>query len=91
MAEAKKKKKYKVIYDRNGCIGAAACAAVLPEMWEMSSSDGKADLDDGKEQDSVGIFEAEFTKEQLEKVISSAEVCPVNVIQIYDADGNKII
>ena len=36
-------KKYIVEYEREGCIGAAACVAVQPEAWEIVD-DGKADL-----------------------------------------------
>ena len=39
--------KYKVEYDREGCIGAAACAAADPKNWVMVD-DGKADLVDGE-------------------------------------------
>jgi ferredoxin len=35
-------KKYKIVYDREGCIGAAACISVAPNSWKMGD-DGKAD------------------------------------------------
>ena len=41
--------KYKVVYERNGCIGAAACAALLEERWKLSDMDGKANLVSGVE------------------------------------------
>ena len=35
--------KYKIIYDRDNCIGAAACVAVNPEYWVLKE-DGKASI-----------------------------------------------
>jgi len=82
--------KYKVVYERNGCIGAAACAALLEERWKLSDMDGKANLVSGVET-KPGVFEYEFTEEQLGKILESAEACPVNVIHIYDEEGKKLI
>jgi len=91
-------KKYKIVYDRKGCIGAAACAAVSPEFWEMKD-DGKAHLigsktdEDGNEV--LIITESQMTdgvKKALESNKEAAEVCPVQVIHIYDEEtGEKII
>ena len=91
-------KTYKVVYDRKNCIGAAACAAVAPEFWEMKE-DGKADLVGGNVDEHGNQFiilkESELTKEMKRAIDlhkEAAEVCPVQVIHIYDADtGEKII
>ncbi|MDP3917469.1 MAG: ferredoxin [Nanoarchaeota archaeon] len=86
------KKKYTIVYDRPSCIGAAACEAVDSLRWKIADSDGKADLIGGIEKgEEPGTFILEFDEDDLEKVKESAEVCPVNVIHIYDSDGNKII
>jgi len=91
MAEEKPKKKYKVVYDREGCIGAAACAAVYPERWEIVE-DGKADLVGGTPKDDNEIQEFEFDEDELEKMMAGAESCPVNVIHIIDMEtGEKLI
>ena len=91
-------KKYKIVYDRNGCIGAAACAAVSPEFWEMKE-DGKAHLK-GSTTDENGneiliITEnqmADGMKKALEANKEAVEVCPVQVIHIYDEEtGEKLI
>ncbi len=87
----KSKRMYKLVYDRAGCIGAAACEAVYPLRWTMASSDGKADLIDGKQVDQSQIYEYYFDESELDKIMGSATVCPVNVIHIYDPDGNKLI
>lgn len=80
--------KYKIFYDREGCIGAAACA-VVSERWKIAQ-DGKADLDGGK-QDDAGWFIAEIDEADLEKEIEAAKACPVLVIHIKDENGNQIV
>lgn len=82
--------KYKVVLEREKCIGAATCVAVYPERWELQE-DAKVDLkaDDVKKENSNQVLW--ITEEELEKFKESAEVCPVNVIHIYDEKGNRII
>ena len=84
-------KKYKIIYDREGCIGAAACAAVNPDDWEIVE-DGKANLLKGaeeppKSQQWVRIIDESELKRNLE----AAESCPVKVIKIVDLQTGKTI
>jgi ferredoxin len=70
---------YKIVYDREGCIGAASCTAIS-ENWEMS--------DDGK-----AIFHKEIiSEEELAAEKEAAESCPVQVIHIINVDtGEQII
>ena len=86
-------KKYRVVYDRSACIGAAACVAVQPEKWEINSEDGKADLIGSNKilEDGKTTWVVEFSDEEFEKFMESAQVCPVNVIHIYDEDGKKLV
>jgi len=82
--------KYKVVLEREKCIGAATCVAVYPEKWELQE-DAKVSLKDDnvkKESDNEILW---ITEDELAKFKESAEVCPVNVIHIYDEKGNKII
>ncbi len=84
------KKKYKVVYDRAGCIGVLTCSAFYPERWAISKDDAKADLVGGVEdKTSPGIWLLEFTEEELERFKLSAESCPVAVIHIYDVETNE--
>jgi len=69
-------KMYKVVYDRNLCIGAAACATAAPEGWEIDKEDGKANLIDGKKTE-VEKFEIIIDEKDYRKFQDSAEVCPV--------------
>lgn len=79
MDEQPKKKKYIIEYDREGCIGAAACIAVAPDSWEMDD-DGKANL-----------LKKEIDEDELEINKQAAEACPVNVIRIKDKDTGEYI
>ncbi len=80
-------KKYKVIYDRKLCIGAAACVESTPEGFEIDSDDGKANLINGKKIDHE-VFEMILTEDQYSKFKDAEEVCPVNncikVIEIHE-------
>jgi ferredoxin len=81
-------KHYKIVYNRDDCIGAAACIAAFPERWEMAD-DGKADLKGGKPNDDNSVQELEITQEEFQKMMDSAQACPVNVIHIIDLETNK--
>ena len=86
------KKRYLVVLERSKCIGAAACVAVQPERWILNTEDGKVDLIGGrKKDDGTEEWELSFTDEELEKFLNAAQVCPVNVIHVFDEDGNKLI
>ncbi|MEM4375624.1 MAG: ferredoxin [Candidatus Woesearchaeota archaeon] len=85
------KKRYKIVYDRENCIGAAACAAVDPDDFEMAS-DGKAELKGGKAVKDRMVFEKEITEEEFKRAKEAAEACPVNVIHIIDLEtGEQLI
>ncbi|RME78203.1 ferredoxin [Candidatus Woesearchaeota archaeon] len=69
--------RYKIVYDRNGCIGAGACAAVSKN-WKMNDLDNKADF-----------LEAEFSEEDLEHNLDAARMCPVQVIKIINTETGE--
>lgn len=81
-------KKFRVEYDREGCIGAGVCVAVDEKDWEMNA-DGKADLKGGKKDDDISV--KEIDESGLEEMKAAAEGCPVNVIHIIDEKGKKLI
>jgi ferredoxin len=85
-------KKYKIVYDRSTCIGAASCVGALPETWSLND-DGKADLADFQTEDgNITQFKiVELDEEGLQKEKHAAEVCPVNIIHIFDVEtGDQI-
>lgn len=81
-------KKYRIEYDREACIGAAACVAAYPERWSLAD-DGKADLKDGIPNEDNSVQTLEFGQEEFEKFLESAQACPVNVIHVIDLSTNK--
>jgi ferredoxin len=84
-------KRYKIVYDREGCIGAAACVAAYPERWTLAD-DGKADLKDALPNDDNTEQTLEISEEEFQKMMDSAQACPVNVIHIIDLEtGQRVI
>lgn len=87
--ETKKEKRYKVIYERDACIGAGACIMASPKYWEMDK-EGKAILKEGKKNKEV--FEIEINQEDFKQILEAAKACPANCIHIIDKKtGKKII
>ena len=84
--------KYKIIYDREGCISAYACCVVCPNHWVINSNDSKADLVDAVRNPETGMDEKDIDEEDFESNKAAAISCPVNVIHIIDKEtGEKII
>ena len=76
----KTKKKYKIIYDREGCIGAAACVAVYGRQWTLD--------DEGKAKYAI----EEFDDDELMENVAAAKSCPVSVISIINQEtGEKVV
>ncbi|MBI4894687.1 MAG: ferredoxin [Candidatus Aenigmarchaeota archaeon] len=69
-------KRYKVVFDRDLCIGAAACATAHPSGWEIDKEDGKANLVGGIKT-GVEKFEMVFDESQYRDFLNASEVCPV--------------
>ncbi len=70
---------YRIIYEREGCIGAASCVAACSGNWVLAK-DGKAD------------FKKEIIEEhELQANKDAAESCPVMVIHIEEVETGKRI
>ena len=80
--------KIKILYDREGCIGAGVCAAIADKVWVMND-DGKADLIGGK-QDEDGKWILEIDEADLDVNKQAAEGCPALVIHLLEENGEKI-
>ena len=82
--------KYKIEFDREGCIGALACCAVAQKFW-IDDKDGKVDLEGATFNQETGKWELIIDEEELEVNKEAAEVCPVDVIKItkIEEDDNK--
>lgn len=75
--------------DREKCIGAASCVALLPQVFKLDQ-ENKAVLHsrDGSEtSDWTDVFEVDA---ELDDLIQAAESCPTLAIIIEDDDGNQI-
>ena len=77
--------KYRIVYDRNNCIGAATCEALDPDHFKLVD-DGKADLLGGSEKDGKWVLETDDLKE----AIGAAQGCPAKVIEVYDETGKRL-
>ncbi len=82
-------KRYKIVYDRNGCTEFGGCAAASKQF--DIADDRKADLVGGKK-NKAGLWELEITEEEYAKNKDAAEICPAKVIHIIDLEtGEQII
>ncbi|HBV32926.1 TPA: ferredoxin [Patescibacteria group bacterium] len=75
--------------DRELCIGAASCLALLPEVFELDE-EGKAviiDKDGNKTSDNT-----DYSKIGIDAnlILEAARSCPTNAIIIEDDDGKQI-
>lgn len=81
--------KYRIEYQRSGCIGAGVCAALADKHWVMAD-DGKADLVGSHKEGDLHILEVDEIDLECNK--QAAEGCPANIIHIIDKEtGKKII
>lgn len=74
--------------DRELCIGAASCVALLPEVFELDE-DGKALIisKDGKTSEWTDY---EKIPMDANLILEAARSCPTNAIIIEDDDGKQI-
>ena len=76
MSEQKKIKIGKIFIDRDLCIGAASCAAIAPEVFELDA-ENKAIVRNPHGADD-------------ETIMLAAQSCPTKAIIVYDEEGNQI-
>lgn len=87
-------KKYRIVHDRDICIGCSACASVCPKFWVMEN-DGKASIvgnkKTGKGQEEILGTNKEPLTSDFEDNNDAAESCPVNCIHLIEIDdeGNE--
>jgi ferredoxin len=75
-------KKYRIIYDREACIGAFACSAAAPDFWAFNE-DGKADFKGATYNPKTKKWEMVVDSEQdYDDNQAAAESCPVFAIVI---------
>lgn len=79
----------RVRVDRELCIGAASCIALLPEVFELDE-EGKALIKalDGSKTSEWTDYSKLSVEAQL--ILEAARSCPTNAIIIEDDDGKQI-
>lgn len=82
--------KYRVEFDREGCIGAGACVAANADYWFIDD-DGKATFKNSSFDKAKNMWVLYIEESDLQKHMDAAGVCPVNVIHVYDSEGNQKI
>ncbi len=79
----------KIRYDRDTCIGMFQCVAEW-EAFQKDEDAGKAILEDSTEVE-PDIFERDVPSQSELDAKFAARACPVDAIEVYDADGNKLV
>lgn len=65
--------------DRRTCIGSGSCVSVAPEVFEIGA-------------DQVVAVRPEAPDDvDRERLIEACEVCPVDALAAFDADGNSVL
>src|SRR4051812_38715649 len=77
--------KYKVIYDREACIGSFACSAAAPDFW-IYNEDGKADFKGATFNAETKRWELVIEESDYDDNQAAAETCPVYAIKIEKID-----
>ncbi|OGY79568.1 MAG: hypothetical protein A3B74_02205 [Candidatus Kerfeldbacteria bacterium RIFCSPHIGHO2_02_FULL_42_14] len=81
-------KRYKIVYDRQNCIGAGPCAAVSPTHWYLDN-ERKAHIVGGQRNETTLEETVECDESELSVHMNAAVSCPVNVIHIHDQKIKK--
>jgi len=79
----------RIEFDRDTCTGMFQCTAEW-EAFEENREDGKADLA-GSEEESEDLFVREIPEDAEFDAKMAARVCPVDAIEVYDDDGERLI
>ena len=72
--------RYKIIHQREKCIGCAYCEEVAPDLFQMKYSDGKAILLHAGEK--KGFYALNISEAQADSARLASSVCPVKIIQV---------
>ncbi|MBS3145911.1 ferredoxin [Candidatus Woesearchaeota archaeon] len=73
--------KYKIIFDKEKCIGAMNCVAVNDKFW-IHDGESKVNLVNSKLNESSKKFELIIGDKDLELNKQAADECPVDAIEI---------
>ncbi len=84
--------RYKIIFNKDDCIGALACFGMAPDYWEEDPPAKKVDLKGAKYNKATNRYELIINEDKYIELQGSADVCPVKVIEVVKIDdqGNEI-
>ena len=83
-------KKYKIIFEKDKCIGAAACNSVS-DSWKYNDKEGKSDLIGAKFNNTGNTYELEIEEKSFDRDYNAARLCPVKAIHIEEIKSKKIL
>ena len=69
-----------IIHYRGKCIGCGICYEQQPDLWRMSTKDGKATLVRAVEKKQVFVLAVSGMVQQ--QALDVAQACPVNIIKV---------
>jgi len=72
---------YKIIYDKESCIGAGECEAISKNFWKVDNT-GKAVLNGATLNKETGLYELEISDEEYNTQKNVAGSCPIACIKI---------
>ena len=75
--------RYKIIYDREACIGALGCLGVSEDLWELKD-DGKVDLKGATFNEETQKWE--LIVDDIDIARASEDSCPVQAIKVEEID-----
>ena len=81
--------KYKIEYDKDGCIGAFACSAVAEKFWIPTKENDKVDLANAKYNEETRKYELIIDGKDFAINKEAEEVCPVMVIKITKIEDDS--
>ena len=83
-------KKFRIIIEKDKCIGAAACNSVS-DSWIYNDEENKSNLIGGKFNKENNTYELEISDKEFDRDLNAARLCPVNAIHIEDIKNKKKI
>ena len=71
-----------ITHYRHKCVGCAICYEMMPNIWRMSTKDGKATLVNGVLKNNVAVLSIglQFTEESKKVALA----CPANIIKVNE-------
>ncbi len=83
-------KKFRIIFEKDKCIGAAACNSVS-DSWMYNDEENKSNLIEGKFNKENNTYELEISDKEFDRDLNAARLCPVKAIHIEEIKSKRRI